>query len=182
MAPPRQRPAPATAAAAAATSAAANAVIPDDSRSEASSTRERQGTTKGRKPAATSSAAANTTVAGMNAALKEGKSPAADQRMDESGSVESQASVCGFPKYNIDNTPRPNLTAAIDKLVHYASVCPSRIPLRLQPILPKRVLITDKLHPPLAGCRSAICNRHFHPTQTIAPAAGIGQTTSGHAG
>ncbi|EEQ29454.1 hypothetical protein McanMca71_004342 [Microsporum canis] len=93
MAPPRQRPAPATAAAAAATSAAANAVIPDDSRSEASSTRERQGTTKGRKPAATSSAAANTTVAGMNAALKEGKSPAADQRMDESGSVESQASI-----------------------------------------------------------------------------------------
>ncbi|KAM5434767.1 hypothetical protein MferCBS31731_006539 [Microsporum ferrugineum] len=97
MAPPRQRPAPATAAAAAATSAAANAVIPDDSRSEASSTRERQGTTKGRKPAAAaaSSAAANTTIpgAGMNAALKEGKSPAADQRMDESGSVESQASI-----------------------------------------------------------------------------------------
>ncbi|EGD96540.1 hypothetical protein TESG_03980 [Trichophyton tonsurans CBS 112818] len=111
MAPPRQRPVSTTAAsagagagatsagaaAAASTSATAAGAAPDDSRSEASSTRERQGTTKGRKPAAAtvSSAAANTSApsTGSNATLKEGKAPAADQRMDESGTVESQASI-----------------------------------------------------------------------------------------
>ncbi|OAL69088.1 hypothetical protein A7D00_6847 [Trichophyton violaceum] len=102
MAPPRQRPVSTTAtsagagavsagAAAAPTSAAAAAgAVPDDSRSEASSTRERQGTTKGRKSAAATTSAPST---GSNTTLKEGKAPAADQRMDESGTVGSQASI-----------------------------------------------------------------------------------------
>ncbi|EFR04556.1 hypothetical protein MGYG_07561 [Nannizzia gypsea CBS 118893] len=108
MAPPRQRPVPvsaasagssasAAAAATAPTAATAASAILDDSRSEASSTRERQGTTKGRKPAAAtaSSAAANTSApsTGSNAALKEGKGPAADPRMDENSIIESQASI-----------------------------------------------------------------------------------------
>lgn len=146
MAPPRQRPVSTTAtsagagavsagASAAPTSAAAAAdAVPDDSRSEASSTRERQGTTKGRKSAAATTSAPST---GSNATLKEGKAPAADQRMDESGTVESQVSVRPS-SFFLDPTIHPdshgtssNRSEITDKLEHHALVRTPRIPLRI---------------------------------------------------
>ncbi|KAK2831007.1 hypothetical protein FQN49_007096, partial [Arthroderma sp. PD_2] len=82
MAPPRQRPAPTT------------TTTLDDSRSEASSTRERQGAgAKGRKPGATG--ATNVTSKEAKASLPVAAAagiPAGDQRMDGMGESLASAS------------------------------------------------------------------------------------------